>query len=116
MRLTASSHSAFARPAQQGTAPAASPMQSYLVLCRLCFAMMFFGAAIVALALPALVPGAPMAFRAGLIGAGLLLWIAAEGWLALVSRASPDGALVSISIFAGLALMLAGWLIALNVI
>jgi hypothetical protein len=112
MRLTASSHSAFARPAQQGTAPTASPMQGFVTLCHLCFAAMPVGGLIAAVGLS----GVPMAYRIALFAVGVLLWIAAEGWLAVIRRARPDGAFVSVSIAAGLLLVIAGWLIALNVI
>ena len=119
MRLTASSHSAFARPAQHETAPAApaSPMQNFVLeLCHMCFALMFFGAFIVALILPLLYPCAPMAYRVTILGVGFVLWILAEGWLALLFSAKTGGSFISVSIIVGVVLMLAGWAMALHVI
>jgi hypothetical protein len=107
MRLAASSHSAFARPAQQGTAPAASPMQGFVTLCHMCFAVVAIGATVFAV-----FGVGPLAFRLGLVVIGVLL--GALGEAVLFAGRRGGSAAVSILIVSGIALMLFGWALLLG--
>jgi hypothetical protein len=95
-----------------------APQRNFVLeLCHMCFAMMAAGAFIVAAVLPLLYPPATMAFRIAIVVVGFVLWLMAEGWLALLfSAKTGGGSFISISIVVGVVLMLAAWALALHVI
>jgi hypothetical protein len=107
MRSPASRHSAFARPAQPGTAPTASPMQGFVTLCHMCFAVVPIGATVFAV-----FGVGPLAFRLGLVAIGVLL--AALGEAVLFAARYGGSAAVSVLIVSGIALMLFGWALLLG--